>query len=64
VVPDGGGKDYDLAQINLGNLSNLAEVSPKDYVLAYMWYNLAVIGTPGEEERELRAMGRDRIASR
>jgi len=55
---------HDLAQINLGYLYDLGQGVPQDYVLAYKWYNLAIMGTLTTGEREVREKERDRIASK
>ena len=50
------------AQFNLGIMYANGEGVPKDYVLAYMWRNLAAAGASEADIREKAAKAREALA--
>ena len=51
------------AQFNLGFMYRNGQGVPKDYVLAYMWRNLAAAGASDADARERAAKARDALAT-
>ena len=49
------------AQINLGSLYASGEGVPKDFILAYMWADLAASRAQDDETRELATKNRDNL---
>ena len=55
---------YATAQVELGNLFSIGVGVPKDDVLAYKWYSLAIARSETPEEQKDATKRRDRLARR